>query len=82
MTPPTDKDLDELPKENVYGDIRFDPTGNYRGVYNSHCEPSSQGKDIDKLSHCKDKLLHSKDKDIGYVHSQDKNFHSKEKFCS
>ena len=42
-----DDELDELPKENVYGDIRFDPTGNYRGVYNSHCEPSSQEKDID-----------------------------------
>ena len=34
-----DEELDELPKENVYGDIRFDSTGNYRGVYNSHCRP-------------------------------------------
>ena len=31
-----DDELDELPKENVYGDIRFDPTGKYRGVYTIH----------------------------------------------
>ena len=44
-----DDELDELPKESVYGDICFDATGNYRGVYNSHCEPSSQVKDKDQM---------------------------------
>ena len=29
------RELDDLPPENVYGDIRFDPRGNYRGVYAS-----------------------------------------------
>ena len=79
-----DDELDELPKENVYGDIRFDPTGNYRGVYNSHCKPSSQVKvkllnSKDKLqtsSEVKDKLFYSKDK---LLHSKDKLCHSKDK---
>ena len=34
------QELDNLPPANVYGDIRFDPMGNYRGIYISQCKSS------------------------------------------
>ena len=30
------KDLDDIPPVNIYGDIRFDQQGNYRGRYGAH----------------------------------------------
>ena len=39
--------LDDLPPSNVYGDVRFDAQGNYRGVYvsNHHLYPANMQVD-------------------------------------